>query len=32
MITQEQIDHFNTKGYLVVENLLDVFPYEHTLC
>jgi len=23
MITQEQIDHFNTKGYLVVENLLD---------
>jgi len=23
MITQEQVDHFNTKGYLVVENLLD---------
>lgn len=23
MITQEQINHFNTKGYVVVENLLD---------
>lgn len=23
MITKEQIDHFNTKGFLVVENLLD---------
>lgn len=23
MLTQQQIDHFNTQGYLVVENLLD---------
>ena len=23
MITQEQVDHFNTKGFLVVENLID---------
>jgi len=23
MLTQEQVDHFRTKGYLVVENLLD---------
>ena len=23
MITEEQVEHFNTKGYLVVENLLD---------
>jgi hypothetical protein len=32
MLSQEQIDHFNTQGFLVVENLLcdDLLQRIHT--